>query len=412
MEAGRCTVAVGPRDAATDLVVSRRHTRELRELLGRRADRRDRRAGPPGPGPGHRPAAAPRAPPRRRHRRDRRADRARRGLHRAPCCASSCALAVADPRRARPDRRLAAAAVPRSSPAWPTSHVARDAAGLAAARGRSSTRGCCCSAGSSSAGPSATSATSPTARSPEDEPMSPVTRRRPRHRRGRRWSPSRRWRSAPAGCGSRAPPATSSSPRARCARGSTPRAIGGEYLSAASFLGVAGAGAHRRRARCSGTRSAGPPATSCCWSWSPPRCAASGAYTLPDFAEARLGSRRVRALCSVLVVAIGWLYLLPAVPGRRAHPARRDRRARRGSARLVVGVGRAGQRASRRDAQHHLRAGLPVLAQADRAARPGRGPARGLGRRRRARPDRRRRPAAGRCRWRRAAARASTRRTR
>jgi DNA-binding LytR/AlgR family response regulator len=37
MEAGRCTVAVGPRDAATDLVVSRRHTRELRELLGRRA---------------------------------------------------------------------------------------------------------------------------------------------------------------------------------------------------------------------------------------------------------------------------------------------------------------------------------------------------------------------------------------
>ena len=37
MEAGRCTVAVGPRDAAIDLVVSRRHTRELRELLGRRA---------------------------------------------------------------------------------------------------------------------------------------------------------------------------------------------------------------------------------------------------------------------------------------------------------------------------------------------------------------------------------------
>jgi len=37
MESGRCTVAVGPRDAAIDLVVSRRHTRELRELLGRRA---------------------------------------------------------------------------------------------------------------------------------------------------------------------------------------------------------------------------------------------------------------------------------------------------------------------------------------------------------------------------------------
>ena len=34
MESGRCTVAVGPRDASTDLQVSRRHTRELRELLG------------------------------------------------------------------------------------------------------------------------------------------------------------------------------------------------------------------------------------------------------------------------------------------------------------------------------------------------------------------------------------------
>lgn len=36
MESGRCTVAVGPRDLSTDLVVSRRHTRQLRELLGRR----------------------------------------------------------------------------------------------------------------------------------------------------------------------------------------------------------------------------------------------------------------------------------------------------------------------------------------------------------------------------------------
>jgi len=36
MESGRCTVAVGTRDASTDLQVSRRHTRDLRELLGRR----------------------------------------------------------------------------------------------------------------------------------------------------------------------------------------------------------------------------------------------------------------------------------------------------------------------------------------------------------------------------------------
>ena len=91
-------------------------------------------------------------------------------------------------------------------------------------------------------------------------------------------------------------------------------AIGGEYLSAASYLGVAAlvltAGAQML--------------------WYPIGWTAgylvllvlvaaplrrSGAYTLPDFAEARLGSRRVRALCSVLVVAIGWLYLLPQFQG-------------------------------------------------------------------------------------------------
>lgn len=91
-------------------------------------------------------------------------------------------------------------------------------------------------------------------------------------------------------------------------------AIGGEYLSAASFLGVAGLlltfGADML--------------------WYPVGWTAgylvllvlvaaplrrSGAYTLPDFAEARLGSRRVRAVCSVFVVAIGWLYLLPQFEG-------------------------------------------------------------------------------------------------
>ena len=90
-------------------------------------------------------------------------------------------------------------------------------------------------------------------------------------------------------------------------------AISGEYLSAASFLGVAGLvlafGAEML--------------------WYPIGWTAgylmllvlvaaplrrSGAYTLPDFAEARLG-RRVRAMCSVLVVAIGWLYLLPQFQG-------------------------------------------------------------------------------------------------
>ena len=91
-------------------------------------------------------------------------------------------------------------------------------------------------------------------------------------------------------------------------------AIGGEYLSAASFLGIAGlvltygvdmlwfpvgytvgylvllvlVAAPLRR---------------------------SGAYTLPDFAEMRLGSQRLRGISSVLVVLIGWLYLLPQFQG-------------------------------------------------------------------------------------------------
>ncbi len=87
-------------------------------------------------------------------------------------------------------------------------------------------------------------------------------------------------------------------------------AIGGEYLSAASFLGVAGLvlayGADML--------------------WFPVGYTAgylvllvlvaaplrrSGAYTLPDFAEARLESLPARRTASVLVVLIGWLYLLP-----------------------------------------------------------------------------------------------------
>ena len=81
-------------------------------------------------------------------------------------------------------------------------------------------------------------------------------------------------------------------------------AISGEYLSAASFLGVAGLlltfGADML--------------------WYPVGWTAgylvlltlvaaplrrSGAYTLPDFAEARLDSQAVRRACSLLVVAIG-----------------------------------------------------------------------------------------------------------
>ena len=41
----------------------------------------------------------------------------------------------------------------------------------------------------------------------------------------------------------------------------------------------------------------------------------SGAYTLPDFAEARLASHGVRRLAGAFVVGVGWLYLLPQLQG-------------------------------------------------------------------------------------------------
>ncbi|MEU7072790.1 cation acetate symporter [Streptomyces narbonensis] len=91
-------------------------------------------------------------------------------------------------------------------------------------------------------------------------------------------------------------------------------AISGEYLSAASFLGIAGL-----------VLVQGPAML-----WYPVGYTAgylvllvlvaaplrrSGAYTLSDFAEARLESRRARRLASLFVVGIGWLYLLPQLQG-------------------------------------------------------------------------------------------------
>lgn len=91
-------------------------------------------------------------------------------------------------------------------------------------------------------------------------------------------------------------------------------AIGGEYLSAASFLGVAGL-----------ILAYGFDVL-----WYPVCYTAgylillavvaaplrrSGAYTLPDFAQIRLGSPAVRRAASVLVVLIGWLYLVPQLQG-------------------------------------------------------------------------------------------------
>ncbi|OJY47431.1 MAG: cation acetate symporter [Pseudonocardia sp. 73-21] len=91
-------------------------------------------------------------------------------------------------------------------------------------------------------------------------------------------------------------------------------AISGEYLSAASFLGIAGL-----------ILRDGVDAL-----WYPVGYAAgylalvlfvaaplrrSGAYTVPDFAEARLRSPVLRMVCTIFVIIIGWLYLLPQLQG-------------------------------------------------------------------------------------------------
>ncbi|MGK5679822.1 cation acetate symporter [Actinoplanes sp. URMC 104] len=91
-------------------------------------------------------------------------------------------------------------------------------------------------------------------------------------------------------------------------------AISGEYLSAASFLGVAGL-----------ILRYGVDVL-----WYPVGFAAgylalllfvaaplrrSGAFTLPDFCEVRLGSPLLRRLASVFVVFIGCLYLVPQLQG-------------------------------------------------------------------------------------------------
>lgn len=101
-------------------------------------------------------------------------------------------------------------------------------------------------------------------------------------------------------------------------RSVTPRwnaaAISGEYLSAASYLGIAGLIL----------------AYGFDMLWYPIGYTAgyvillalvaaplrrSGAYTLPDFAQIRLGSVAVRRMASLLVVLIGWLYLVPQLQG-------------------------------------------------------------------------------------------------
>jgi Na+(H+)/acetate symporter ActP len=91
-------------------------------------------------------------------------------------------------------------------------------------------------------------------------------------------------------------------------------AIGGEYLSAASFLGIAGLvlafGVDMLWLPVGWT---GGYLILLVFVAAPLR--RSGAYTLPDFAEARLESRTVRVIASGLVVLVGWLYLVPQFQG-------------------------------------------------------------------------------------------------
>jgi len=91
-------------------------------------------------------------------------------------------------------------------------------------------------------------------------------------------------------------------------------AISGEYLSAASFLGVAGL------IMVNGVDMLWYPVgftagylAMLLYVAAPLR--RSGAYTLPDFAEARLRSSSVRTLATGFVVLIGWLYLVPQLQG-------------------------------------------------------------------------------------------------
>ena len=91
-------------------------------------------------------------------------------------------------------------------------------------------------------------------------------------------------------------------------------AISGEYLSAASFLGIAGL-----------QMKLGSGAL-----WLPLGFTAGylalllfvaaplrrlGAYTISDFAESRLGSSRLRALSAAIVLGIGGFYLVPQLKG-------------------------------------------------------------------------------------------------
>ena len=282
MDAGRCTVVVG---ATSSSRVSRRHTRELRELLVQAGGARWLSDPPPQrvrvTGPPRRRA------PQTRDRRHRRADPARRRLPRL-AAARAAVAGAADHRPAGARRRLAAAGLPPRARAGRRT-PGRAAAAVAAARRRGLPGAARCSAG----------ATSCSAERNERDFAELLDRswtgeqRRARASSRSCSSPSRRWLIGTWGL--RFSRTTSDFfVASRTVRpGLNASAIGGEYLSAASFLGVAGLvltfGADMLWYPIGWTAG-----YLCCWCSSPPRCAAPAPTRCPT--SPRPGS--ARAACA------------------------------------------------------------------------------------------------------------------
>ena len=279
-------------------------------------------------GPGHRPAPPP--PDRAATGRPRGRVAAERGLPRlAP--GRTAAARRADPAAARPDRRLAAPGLLRRCRTWPRCTVAGRPAVLAGARlgvypvlvaPRLALRR---PRGAQRAG----------LRRPDQRAVDEPGRAARRHR-GQPWSRSPPWRSAP---GAAALPHHQRLLR-RLAHGqpAAERERDRRRVPLGRIVPRASPGCCSPSApRCSGTRSAGPRATSSCSPWSPRRCAARAptrSRTSPRRGSAPEGSR------GVLAAGGGHRLALPdpAVPGGRPHPALGGRARPPGSAPLVVGL--------------------------------------------------------------------------
>ncbi|MDH5421959.1 MAG: cation acetate symporter [Acidimicrobiia bacterium] len=91
-------------------------------------------------------------------------------------------------------------------------------------------------------------------------------------------------------------------------------AISGEYLSAASFLGIAGlVMKYGAKAMWFPLGYAAGYVTLLLFVAAPLR--RFGAYTIPDFAEGRFASRSLRRIAALMVLVIGWFYLIPQMKG-------------------------------------------------------------------------------------------------